>query len=67
MSKAFPTPEEISNRFRRLSNLRAIILIQLYVLFMVHIIHWRVAGKTASTLLYMFVWPTVMRIYEWKP
>jgi len=48
MSPLFPTPEIIEKRSRRLSRRRAIILIALYVLFMVHMIHWWIAGKTVA-------------------
>ena len=48
MSQSFPTPEQIQKRSARLSRRRAIILIGLYVLFMVHLIHWWIAGRTVS-------------------
>jgi polyferredoxin len=48
MSKPFPTPEEIRKRSHRLSRRRAIILIGLYALFMVHMIHWWIAGRTVA-------------------
>ena len=48
MPKPFPTQEEIKKRSHRLSKRRAIILFWLYVLFMVHLIHWWIAGKTVS-------------------
>ena len=48
MPQTFPTPEEIKKRSHRLSRRRAIILIALYVLFMVHLIHWWVSGRTLA-------------------
>ncbi|MDP6693459.1 MAG: 4Fe-4S binding protein, partial [Phycisphaerales bacterium] len=48
MSKPFPTTEMIERRSRRLSGRRAIILTGLYVLFMVHLVHWWIAGRTVA-------------------
>ncbi|MDP7005338.1 MAG: 4Fe-4S binding protein [Phycisphaerales bacterium] len=48
MSQSFPTPEQIQKRSARLSKRRAIILIGLYVLFMVHLVHWWIAGRTVA-------------------
>ncbi len=48
MPNSFPTPEEIKKRIHRLSKRRAIILLGLYVLFMVHLVHWWIAGRTVS-------------------
>ncbi|MBC8310594.1 MAG: 4Fe-4S binding protein [Planctomycetes bacterium] len=48
MSHSFPTPEQIQKRSARMSRRRALILTGLYVLFMVHLVHWWIAGRTVA-------------------
>ncbi len=48
MQKTLPTQLEIRKRSARISKRRAIILASLYVLFMIHLLHWWIAGRTMA-------------------
>jgi hypothetical protein len=48
MDKKLPTSEEIERRSAKMSKRRAIILCSIYALFLGHLLHWNIYGKTLA-------------------